>query len=83
MHDFNGGIQPSRLFWVVDLPEGAFHVSNDRRRASLHASNVAVIDSFQFGLRMVPSDRELHGRVASFYRALFPSAGNGNHCSGD
>jgi hypothetical protein len=35
---------------VVDLDEGAFHVSNDGLRASVHASNVAVNDSFQFGL---------------------------------
>jgi len=56
VHDFNGGIQPSGLFWVVELPENAFHVSNNGRRARVEASNLAVLDSFQFGaLTAVPA----------------------------
>jgi hypothetical protein len=49
VHDFNGGIQPSGLFWVVELPQGAFQVTRNGTAANLHASNVPVIDSFQFG----------------------------------
>jgi len=37
------------LFWVVELPEDAIKVSNNGRRASVHAEDVAVVDSFQFG----------------------------------
>ena len=47
-HDFNGGILPSGLFWVVQLPDDAIRVSGDGRRASMEAHRVAVLDSFQF-----------------------------------
>jgi hypothetical protein len=49
VHDFNGGIQPSGLFWIVRLPDSAFRVSRDGRRATLEAKDVSVLDSFQFG----------------------------------
>jgi hypothetical protein len=49
VHDFNGGIQPSGLFWAVELPGDAFKVSHDGRRATLEAKDVCVLDSFQFG----------------------------------
>jgi hypothetical protein len=48
VHDFNPGILPSGLFWVVQLPRDAFRVSHDGRRASLEAEDVCVLDSFQF-----------------------------------
>jgi hypothetical protein len=48
LHDYNGGIQPSGLFWVVELPRDAFRVSHDGRRATLEAEDVCVVDSFQF-----------------------------------
>ena len=47
MHDFNPGILPSGLFWVVQLPRDAFRVSDDGRRATLEAEDVCVLDSFQ------------------------------------
>ena len=49
MHDFNGGIQPSGLFWIVEVPEQAFRVSRDGRHVTLEAKDVCVLDSFQFG----------------------------------
>lgn len=49
VHDFNGGIQPSGLFWVFELQAGGLDVDDDGKRATLHASNVPVVDSFQFG----------------------------------
>jgi hypothetical protein len=56
VHDFNGGITPSGLFWIVELPERAFRVSRDGRRATLEAHDVAVLDSFQFlGPNVVPA----------------------------
>jgi hypothetical protein len=48
VHDFNPGILPSGLFWVVELPGDAFRVSHDGRRATLEARDVCVLDSFQF-----------------------------------
>lgn len=48
MHDFNGGIQPSGLFWVVELSERNVDISHDGRTARMRASNVAVQDSFSF-----------------------------------
>ena len=56
VHDYNGGIQPSGLFWVVELPGDAFTVSHDERRATLEARDVCVLDSFQFlGPTSVPA----------------------------
>jgi hypothetical protein len=49
VHDFNGGIQPSGLFWIVQLPDDAFRISRNGRRATLQAEGLSVIDSFQFG----------------------------------
>jgi hypothetical protein len=49
VHDFNGGIQPSGLFWIVQLPDRALQVSRDGRRATIRAGDVCVLDSFQFG----------------------------------
>jgi hypothetical protein len=48
LHDYNGGIQPSGLFWVVELPRDAFRVSDDGQRATLDATNVCMVNSFQF-----------------------------------
>jgi hypothetical protein len=56
VHDYNGGIPQSGLFWTVELPDGAFHMSRDGRRALLAAKDVPVIDTFQFaGTFLVPA----------------------------
>ena len=47
MHDFNGGILPSGLFWTVNA-KGAVDIKVDSQRAILHVQNLPVIDSFQF-----------------------------------
>jgi hypothetical protein len=49
VHDLNGGIPPSGLFWTVPLDNGALRVSADRRRAVLRVSDLPVLESFQFG----------------------------------
>jgi hypothetical protein len=49
VHDFNGGVQPSGLFWIVEVPDHAFRVSRDGGHAVLEAKDVCVVDSFQFG----------------------------------
>jgi hypothetical protein len=48
VHDLNGGILPSGLFWTVDLRKSAVDVKLSNRRAVLHAKGMAVIDTFQF-----------------------------------
>ena len=63
VHDYNGGIQPSGLFWVVELPGDAFQVNHGGQRATLEASDVCVIDSFQFlGPNSVPATVSFKGR---------------------
>jgi len=49
MHDLNGGVQSSGLFWVVELNEKDVDISRNGRRASMRALDVPVVDSFQFG----------------------------------
>lgn len=48
LHDFQGGIPPSGLFWTVQIPDNSFRVSRDARRAELHVKNLCLIDSFTF-----------------------------------
>ena len=48
VHDFNGGILASGLFWTVPAGGDELRVSRDGRRATLELHDVAVIDSFQF-----------------------------------
>jgi hypothetical protein len=49
VHDYNGGVQPSGLFWVVQVGRDDLWVDRDGRRATLEVRERAVIDSFQFG----------------------------------
>jgi hypothetical protein len=53
VHDYNGGIPPSGLFWTVELPPRAFAVSRDRRHAVLHLRDLPLINTFTF---LGPSD---------------------------
>jgi hypothetical protein len=46
VHDLNGGVLASGLFWT--LPADGLRFSDDGRRAVLHIEDVGVIDSFQF-----------------------------------
>ena len=56
VHDFNGGILASGLFWTVPARERDLWVSRDGRRAVLEMRDVAVVDSFQFfGPSQVPA----------------------------
>jgi hypothetical protein len=48
VHDFNGGILASGLFWTVPADERSLWRSRDGRRAVLELRDVPVIDSFQF-----------------------------------
>ena len=56
MHDFNGGIYPSGLFWTVAFPDGAVALSDNNRRLQVRASDVVVIDAFQgLGPKQIPA----------------------------
>lgn len=46
LHDFNGGIRASGLFWVVQVPDDALKLEG--LTAKLHVENAPVIDDFQF-----------------------------------
>jgi hypothetical protein len=49
VHDLNGGIPPSGLFWTVDLSRSAVDFKLGKGRAVLHVKDLCVIDTFQFG----------------------------------
>ena len=48
IHDFNGGILPSGLFWTLDVSKSAINFTINSRSAILHVQNLPVIDTFQF-----------------------------------
>ena len=61
VHDNNGGILASGLFWTVPATERDLQISRDGRRAVLELRDVAVVDSFQFfGPNQVPATVSLH-----------------------
>lgn len=49
VHDFNGGILASGLFWTLPIPDDALWISRDGRKAVVDVEGVNVIDSFEFG----------------------------------
>jgi hypothetical protein len=56
VHDFNGGILASGLFWTAPADEHDLWVSRSRREAVLEVRDVPVIDSFQFfGPNQIPA----------------------------
>jgi hypothetical protein len=56
VHDLNGGIMASGLFWTVPADEHDLWVSRSRREAVLEVRDVPVIDSFQFfGPNQIPA----------------------------
>jgi hypothetical protein len=48
VHDYNGGIPPSGLFWTVELPPDAFWVSARQKSARLRLRNFPLIETFTF-----------------------------------
>jgi hypothetical protein len=48
VHDSNGGILASGLFWTLPVDDGSLRVSDDDREAVLQLKDIQVIDSFQF-----------------------------------
>jgi hypothetical protein len=61
VHDFNGGILASGLFWTLPADDDALRISHDGRRAVLDLEDFQVIDSFQFlGPNQMPATVSLH-----------------------
>jgi hypothetical protein len=61
VHDFNGGILASGLFWTPPLEDCDLRVSPDRRRAVLDVKGLQVIDSFHvFGPDNTPATMSFH-----------------------
>jgi hypothetical protein len=56
VHDFNGGILASGLFWTLPVADSALRLSREGRRAVLEVRDLPVIDSFQFfGPNQIPA----------------------------
>ena len=56
VHDYNGGIPPSGLFWTVQLRDDAFRMSEDGRQAFLHVRDLPVLGSDATGSLDTPQD---------------------------
>ena len=53
MHDFNPGILPDGLFWMVRVPDDALEIQGNT--VTIRLKNVPVVDSFTFYDPLPPS----------------------------
>jgi len=61
VHDINGGVLASGLFWTLPLEDDALHVSDDGGRAVLDVDDLEVIESFRlFGPNTTPATLSFH-----------------------
>ena len=61
VHDLNGGILSSGLFWTLALDDDSLRVSHDGRRAVLDVEDLPVIESFRlFGPDNTPAMLSFH-----------------------
>jgi hypothetical protein len=61
VHDINGGILSSLLFWTLPLDDDALRISHDGRRAVLDVEDLEVIESFRiFALTTTPATLSYH-----------------------
>jgi hypothetical protein len=75
VHDFNGRILASGLFWTVAADRSNLSLSRNGRRAVLELRDVPVVDSFQFfGPNQIPAS--ISFRVE--WRASGPFAARGS-----
>ena len=59
LHDFFGGIQPSGLWWIVQVPDDALEIGDDT--AELNVEHASVLDDFQFlAPSAIPATVSLH-----------------------
>lgn len=57
VHDFNPGITPNGVFWIVEIPDDAVKISPDGETLTIHLENVPVVDqgSFPAGTGTTPA----------------------------
>ena len=57
VHDFNPGITPNGVFWIVEVPDDAVKISPDGETLTIHLENVPVVDqgSFPAGTGTTPA----------------------------
>lgn len=57
VHDFNPGITPNGVFWIVEVPDDAVKISPDGETLTIHLENVGVVDqgSFPAGTGTTPA----------------------------
>lgn len=48
VHDFNPGITPNGVFWIVQVPDDAVKISPDGETLTIHLVNVPVVDQGSF-----------------------------------
>ena len=48
VHDFNPGITPNGVFWIVEVPDDAVKISPDGETLTIHLENVPVVDQGSF-----------------------------------
>jgi hypothetical protein len=61
VHDINGGVLASGLFWTLPLDDDSLHVSHDGRRAVLDVEDLQVIESYRFfGPNTTPATLSFH-----------------------
>jgi hypothetical protein len=46
MHDFNPGITPNGVFWILQIPDSAVQITG--KTLTIHLQNASVVDQFQF-----------------------------------
>jgi hypothetical protein len=61
VHDINGGVLASGLFWTLPIDDDALEVSDDRRRAVLDVEDIQVIESYRlFAPTTTPATLSFH-----------------------
>ena len=61
VHDINGGVLASGLFWTLPLDDDALRVSDDGRRAVLDVEDIQVIENYVlFGPNTTPATLSFH-----------------------
>jgi hypothetical protein len=61
VHDLNGGVLASGLFWTLPLEHDALHVTDDGRRAVLDVEEIQVIENYRiFGPNSTPATLSFH-----------------------
>ena len=48
VHDFNPGITPNGVFWIVQVPDDAVKISPDGETLTIHLVNVPIVDQGSF-----------------------------------